>query len=128
MREKEIISYWIKSSKEDFKTAKSLFESKRYHHCLFFCHLFIEKILKALYISKKHTAPPWIHNLLRLAQESGVKIDKSMRDDLREISRFNIRARYDDYKFAFYKKATREFTAKYFQKAEEIYKWIEKKL
>lgn len=128
MSEKKIIDYWIKSSQEDIKTAESLFDSKRYHHCLFFCHLFLEKILKAVYIHKKHTAPPWIHDLLRLARESGFDIDQELKVDFREISRFNIVARYDDYKFAFYKRATREFTKKYFRKAKEIHQWLKRKL
>jgi len=39
---------WIDSSNEDLKTAKGLFNLKRYSGCLFFCHLTIEKFLKAL--------------------------------------------------------------------------------
>lgn len=43
-----MINYWVEGAKDDLKTAKSLFASKRHHHCLFFCHLFVEKIIKAL--------------------------------------------------------------------------------
>ena len=67
MNIKEIIDYWLKSAEEDLKTAKSLFKSKRYHHCLFFCHLFIEKIIKALVVKKTKRQSPYGHNLLRLS-------------------------------------------------------------
>lgn len=125
---KKIIDYWVKSANEDLTTAESLFKAKRYLHCLFFCHLFIEKILKAIYIAKTHTAPPWTHNLLKLSRESNLELEENIKEDLREITRFNIRARYDDYKFSMYKKATYEFTQKYFMRAKEIYQWLKKQL
>ena len=128
MNEQEVLEYWTKSAKEDLLTAEALFAGKRYHHCLFFCHLVIEKILKALCIKQNHDAPPWTHDLNKLAQGSGQKITEKMQKDLREIGRFNITARYDDYKFAFYKKATKEFTTTYLHKAKEIYTWFKEKL
>ncbi|MBI4991385.1 HEPN domain-containing protein [Candidatus Gottesmanbacteria bacterium] len=121
MSERKIVDYWIKSAEEDLLTAESLLKEKRYLHCLFFCHLFLEKILKAVFIARKHTAPPWIHDLLKLAGESDIELEENSKKDLREISRFNITARYDDYKFSMYKKASHEFTQKYFSKTKEIY-------
>lgn len=44
----KIISFWIKSSDNDFKTMKNLHKSKDYHWSLFIGHLVIEKLLKAL--------------------------------------------------------------------------------
>lgn len=127
MIEKEAVDYWVKSAKEDFLTAETLFSAKRNLACLFFCHLTLEKVLKALYVSKKHTAPPLIHDLVKLAGSFDLKTN-DFTDDLREIGRFNIAARYDDYKFSMYKTATNEFTKKYFLKSKEIYQWLKDKL
>ncbi len=41
------IDYWTSSAKDDLVTAKILIEKERYLHGLFFCHLVIEKALKA---------------------------------------------------------------------------------
>ncbi|RIK76145.1 hypothetical protein DCC62_11930 [candidate division KSB1 bacterium] len=41
---------WQRSSREDFKVAKSLFDNKHYAYCLFFCHLAVEKALKRIFI------------------------------------------------------------------------------
>ena len=128
MTEKENIDYWVKSSEDALLTAESLFKSKRYHHCLFFCHLLLEKLLKAIYIAKKHDAPPWIHDLNALITKSGLKTNKNMYENLKEINKFNITARYDDYKFSFYKKATREFATEYLQITKEIYQWLKTQL
>lgn len=124
----EIIKYWIISAEEDLKTAKSLFRTKRYSHCLFFCHLFIEKLLKALATKKIGKPVPYGHNLLRFAEISGIKFTQRQLDELAEIMTFNIDSRYDDYKFSFYKKATREYSQKYLDKSEEIYLWLKAQL
>lgn len=124
----EMIKYWLRSAEEDLKTAKSLFETKRYPHCLFFCHLFVEKMLKALATKKIGKPAPYGHNLLRFAEMSGIKFSTKQLDLLDEINTFNIEARYNDYKFQFYKKATKEYTQKYFEKAEKIYSWLKKQL
>lgn len=50
---KKIVKAWIKSSDEDLNTAQGLFQLERYSGCLFFCHLSIEKIIKAIYLKNK---------------------------------------------------------------------------
>lgn len=49
---KEIIEYWIKTARHDYKTMQGLFESKRYSDSLFYGHIVLEKVLKALVIQK----------------------------------------------------------------------------
>lgn len=124
----ELIRYWTKSAAEDLKTAKSLFSVKRYHHCLFFCHLSIEKILKALIIQRINKPAPYGHNLLRLAELSGIKFSPEDLDILDETTSFNLEARYNDYKFKFYKKADRKYTQRYFKILKEMYLWLKQKL
>lgn len=124
----EAVNYWLKSAVEDFKTAETLFVAKRHVHCLFFCHLFVEKILKALIVKNTKNSPLPIHNLKRLAKDSGVELNEEQTNLLKEINEFNIRARYNDVKFRFYKKATPRFTQKYFQKSKELYLWLKNRL
>lgn len=123
-----LLNYWTKSAKEDLKTAESLFESKRYHHCLFFCHLFLEKLLKALVIknTRWHSLP--IHNLLKLAEDAKISLNQELRNDLATIKEFNIKARYNDYKLQFYKRATKEYTNRWFKRCKEICVWLKKEL
>jgi AbiV family abortive infection protein len=122
--EQEIIKYWAITSKQDLETAEILFENKKYSHALFFCHLSIEKILKAFIVKTTHAAPPLAHDLVRLAEKTGLSISAKMKDELAEISSFNIQARYDDYKLSFYKKAKKRFTAKYIAMTKEILIWL----
>ena len=124
----ELLRYWIKNSEEDSKTAKSLFDTQRYHHCLFFCHLYLEKMLKALVVKKTNWHALFIHNLLKLAQDAKINLDENTKKDLSTINEFNLRARYNDYKFKFYKKADKKYTGLWFNKCQEIYIWLKKLL
>lgn len=124
--EQKIIKYWSRTSAQDFETAEILFGSLKYHHALFFCHLSIEKILKALIVKKTQGAPPLVHDLVRLAERTGIKLSANQKNDLAEINAFNIQARYDDYKLSFFKKANKRFASKYINKTRKILKWLGK--
>ena len=116
----ELQKAWLKSSKEDFKIAGDLIGMKHYQWALFLCHIAIEKVLKANYIKIKEHYPPPIHKLVKLATDCKIKLSEEQIDDLREMTSFNIEARYDIIKDKLYKKATKEFTKKYFEKTKKL--------
>ncbi|MBF0564371.1 MAG: HEPN domain-containing protein [Nitrospirae bacterium] len=91
---------------------------------MFFGHLAVEKILKSVYVAKKESNPPYIHNLERLAEISVINLTVEMKENLIRISRFNLEARYPDEKRTFRKKCTEEFANKELATVEEVYKWI----
>lgn len=117
----DLIKYWKESAADTLDTAEKLYSVKKYRHCLFFLHLAVEKIIKAVYVQKKAEATPPIHDLVRLTEKAEIQVDKEEKQDLAEISTFNIAARYDDYKLQFYKKATLEYTILWFEKGKKLY-------
>ena len=128
MENNTIIESWINSSDNDFLTMNDMYKTKHYDWALFMGHLTIEKLLKALYLKTTGEHPPLIHDLRRLAE----RINLSLTDDriiqLDSISRFNIRARYDDYKQSFYKLCTVEFADEWISKINECRLWIKQML
>jgi len=122
----EVVIYWLTASKEDFDSAEILFQNKKYHHALFFCHLSIEKMLKAIIVKSTKTAPPLIHDLIRLAEKAKLPLSEAQMNELAEITTFNIDARYDDYKLSFRKKAKKQFSLKYLKKTREMLQWLTK--
>lgn len=128
MKQQEVINHWLRGAQDDLDTADKLFKARKYHHCLFFAHLSLEKILKALVVKKtgKHALP--IHNLNKLAADAKLELSQKKEVEFREITTFNIEARYNSHKFAFYKKATRQYAQKWFKKTKGVYQWIEKML
>ncbi len=120
----KIINYWIEGSDDDYETMIVMFDTKRYSWSLFIGHLMIEKLLKAYYVKVKSDYPPFIHNLLRLAEKSDLKLADDKKEQLVTITAFNINARYDDYKMSFKKHCTPEFTSKWIEKLKELRIWI----
>lgn len=118
------LAFWRKSAELDKKTAEDLLKSRNYVGCLFFVHLYLEKILKGLVQKTTRASPPFTHDLLILSKLAILELTKEQESDLTTINTFNIRARYADYKFSFYKKATRAYAAKYVKIAEELYQWF----
>lgn len=128
MNKKELLKYWLESSDTDFRAMTHLFEKGDYTWSLFIGHLVIEKLLKAWIVKTQDNSPPYMHDLVRLAEKGALLIDENQKDDLDTVSTFNLRARYDDYKMDFQKKCTREFTAYWIDTIKEFRKWIKNKL
>ncbi|MCK9414451.1 MAG: HEPN domain-containing protein [Prolixibacteraceae bacterium] len=123
-----IINHWIESSDNDFKAMVDLYQTKNNNWALFMGHLVIEKLLKALYVKSKGEFPPMVHDLRRICEKAEIDIDLSQQILLDSISRFNINARYDDYKQSFYQLCTDSFTAEWIEKIKECRLWIKTKL
>jgi len=120
----KMTKFWLDSSEEDFKTMITLFENKRYSWSLFIGHLMIEKLLKSLYVKLKNDYPPYIHNLLRLAEKCNLELNDEQRFILTTVTAFNINARYDDYKLSFQKICTPEFTTIWIEQLKDQRLWI----
>lgn len=102
------IQYWKVSAARDRKTAETLYKSGDYHWSLFFWHLVLEKLIKAI-ILVNHKELIYTHNVLNLARQAGLAISSKQEKELKEITSFNLEARYDNEKFSFYKKAKKQF-------------------
>jgi HEPN domain-containing protein len=120
----KLIEYWITGSDDDYETMIAMFDSKRFSWALFIGHLMIEKLLKAYYVKVKSDYPPFIHNLLRLAEKAEMSLTDDIKKQLVTITAFNINARYDDYKMSFKKKCTTEFTEEWIDKLKELRTWM----
>ncbi|TAN33544.1 HEPN domain-containing protein [Patescibacteria group bacterium] len=121
------LEFWLSSASKNWQTALSLYKLGHYDMCLFCCHLTLEKKLKAIIVYLLKKVPPPIHDLNRLAQIAGLNVSLTQQEQLNEITKFNIQARYDDIKLAFYKKATKLFAKKYLEITQELILWLEKK-
>ncbi|MDP1676673.1 MAG: HEPN domain-containing protein [Bacteroidota bacterium] len=129
MNLQEIEHYWLESSDDDFDTAEKLFLNKKYVQSMFFLHLSIEKVLKAVFVRKNNVEAPYGHNLQYLATKIvGIQWQQHQLDLLAEITSFNISARYDDYKRNFYNVCDKQFAEQYLQKGNEMREWFKSQI
>ena len=106
MDRQQLITYWINSARHDLDVAETLFNNAKYDWCLFIAHLVLEKIFKAFYVKNTGTAPPRIHDLVRLADMAEIELDEDTMEFLDGVNTFNISTRYPDEKMKFYKICT----------------------
>lgn len=124
MSKEEKTKYWIKSADNDWIVAGHLFEKGDYPYALFFGHLTLEKLLKAIFVTKFDELPPLTHRLTYLAEKIGLNLSPERLEMLEIITDFNLEARYPDEKFSFYKKCTREFAETYMRRIGETKEWL----
>ncbi len=120
-----IVSYWITESSEALDVATHLVEKEDFSYALFFGHLAVEKLLKAIFVSRHKTHPPPIHNLVRLANLCEVRLDEKRRSQLVIITSFNLEARYPDVTREFRKRCTRQFATEKMDEVMEVMKWLQ---
>jgi len=121
---KRAITYWQEEAKEALQVADHLYEKQDYSYALFFGHLAIEKILKALYVARRNEQAPPVHNLVRLAEVAGLAMDSQRKDSLIRITTFNLEARYPDESRNFRKICTEEFTRLELTRIKELFQWL----
>jgi HEPN domain-containing protein len=121
-------NHWINTSDKDSITMLNLYSSKDYSWSLFIGHIVIERLLKASVVKVTSDHAPFTHDLTKLAKLSGLLFSEEHLDWLDTISTFNMNARYDSYKEAFYKKCTYEFTTEWIDKIKILQSWIKEKL
>lgn len=91
------IDYWKNGAVNDLETAELLISGKKYIEGLFFCHLTIEKIFKALVVRKTNQLAPKTHNLNYLYELSGVKVSEEDTSFLSVLMKYQLEGRYPDY-------------------------------
>ncbi len=129
MEKQAHIDYWIKSAEDDEDTMHYLFNGKKYVHALFFGHLMIEKICKALWVKNNElSVPPKTHNLLRLLRESNEQLEKDLEDIMSELNTYQLEGRYPEDINRIYKSTDRNVTSKYIESINKIKICIQEKL
>jgi len=64
----QVVQFWLTEAEEALHVADHLMEKADYSYALFFDHLAVEKLLKALYAIRLHEHAPPVHNLVRLSR------------------------------------------------------------
>jgi HEPN domain-containing protein len=91
------IDYWINGAEDDILSADLLIREKRILHGLFFCHLVIEKAIKAHYVKTTGEVAPRSHNLIYLSENAGLTYDNDTQIFLGILMKYQLQGRYPDY-------------------------------
>ena len=87
---------WTERAQYDLDSAQAMFKAGRYLYVLFCCQQAVEKMLKSVVAQQTRELPPRIHKLVRLAEVTGLEVDETQMDFLRELSAYYIPTRYPE--------------------------------
>ena len=126
MTQQKTTVLWRKSGDENLKLVDEMIEHDHRDWALFFGQLALEKYLKGIIVKTTDSAPPFIHDLVKLAEIAHLSLTPEQKEELAEISKYHIKARYDDIKKELYTKATPEYTKTFVTKIKKYALWLTK--
>ena len=91
------IEYWKSGAIDDLLSAEILIDRQRYLHGLFFCHLVIEKIIKAHIVKETKEIAPRSHNLFFLSDKANLQFSEDEGIFLGILMQYQLQGRYPDY-------------------------------
>ena len=115
------ITHWRDGAREDWQVVTELLENGRVRQALFFTHLALEKALKAHVCRHTGDLAPRTHNLVRLAEITGLAFSPEHTDVLAEMNEFALAGRYPDTTFP---APTLADAVEHKQQAQEVFQWL----
>lgn len=122
---KKQIEYWINGAEDDIKTAGLLIRERRMLHGLFFCHLEIEKAIKAHVVKASGEVAPRSHNLIYLTEKTKLEFDSETEIFLGILMKYQLQGRYPDYNPVLPDDMR---VNEYFEKTKTLLKWLKERL
>ena len=122
---KKQIEYWETAATEDLDSAKILIEKNRLLHGLFFCHLVVEKIIKAHVVKQTKEIAPRSHNLIFLSEKANLEFEKDDEIMLGILMKYQLQGRYPDYNPII---PDQSKVNDYLVKTEKLLTWLKEKL
>ena len=119
------INYWKQGAEDDLVTAKILIHENRLLHGLFFCHLVIEKIIKAHIVKYTNEVAPKSHNLIFLSDKAELNFNDKDEIFLGVLMKYQLQGRYPDYNPNI---PIKNNVIDYLNKTTSLLKWLEEKL
>jgi HEPN domain-containing protein len=119
---------WAKSAEYDLLTAQAMLNTKRYIYVIFFCHLAVEKLLKALTQETTGKIPPKTHDLSVLVKLSGILVPKEHASLLARLNSVSIPTRYPEDIAKITRQYTQAVTTRYLKETKLLHTWLKRKL
>lgn len=119
------IEYWQNGATDDFETASILVDNKKYIHGLFFCHLSIEKIIKAHVVKTTNEIPPKSHDLFFLSKKANIVLPEDKQLIIQILMKYQLEGRYPEY---LPEAPQQKIVIDYLKQTNDLLKWFKEKL
>ena len=119
------INYWVTGAKEDMISAELLINNNRLLHGLFWCHLTIEKIIKAHVVKSTLQIPSRSHNLIWLIEKTSISLNESKESLLGELMVYQLEGRYPE---SFPRPPLKSEAKRILESTKKLHQWLVKQL
>ncbi|MFA5781586.1 MAG: HEPN domain-containing protein [Bacteroidales bacterium] len=121
----EHIAYWTEQALDDWEAVDTLFRGKKYLQSLFYTHLVIEKLCKALWIKYNETnIPPKTHNLIYILSQTTIVLPEDKSELMLNLNRFQLEGRYPEYITKMLNICNEKFTKEKIEQANHLRLWL----
>ena len=129
MTKEQHIKYWDNQVDEDFDCAYVLYKANHFAQSLFWAHLSLEKLCKAIWIKENEgNTVPFIHNLLRIITLTRLEFSEEELSFFSEMNTFQIKGRYPEYAENLDETITKEVCEEYLEKTKQMILCLRKKM
>ena len=129
MTKQQHIHYWAKQIDDDLDCATAIFFAGHYAQSLFWAHLCLEKMCKALWIKNNDgNTPPFVHNLLKIATQTKEFFTEEQLQFFADMNTFQIRGRYPDYAHSFENTIDKKTAEKYLNQTKKTIECLQQML
>ncbi len=129
MTNEQHIQFLINQADEDIGATEALLQAGYFGQSLFWAHLTLEKLCKALWVytngSENH---PFVHNLLRLLKECNVDMTDEQKLFYAEMNQFQTAGRYGDYLQKLENTVTSDVCEKLMTEVKNQIRWIKQQM
>lgn len=119
------ITYWVNGAEDDLVTAELLIRENRILHGLFFCHLIIEKAIKAHVVKTTEDVAPKSHNLIYLLEKAELEMNEENHIFLGVLMKYQLQGRYPDYNPML---PDIPIVNNYYDKTKTLFQWLKERL
>ena len=122
---KSIIAELVLQAENDLGAAEALKSAGYYGHALFWAHLVLEKLCKAVWVKMNNNEEyPHLHNLIKLLTQADIKLNEEQIIFFSDMNQFQAKGRYADELEVREKTVTRELCELYFVKINIQIVWL----
>jgi HEPN domain-containing protein len=115
---------WIATAEYDLQTAREVLVAGRNIYVVFFCHLAIEKLLKAHVAVETGREPPRTHDLISLVRLSGLRLTQDHLDFIGMVNNASTLTRYPADLDTTLRDYSEPVVRDYLRHTEEVCQWL----
>ncbi len=111
----------MKGADQNWEEVGTMFTAGAYVPCLFWAHLTIEKLAKALWVKgNAGDTPPFTHNISKLLADTSLLLTPVQARFVQQLNTFQLEGRYESYTTNLRQLATKAFTQAVLQDVTDL--------